>query len=99
MVNASFSAIGRAGKQNSEREPLAAIALLCLLVIAHAALGGEEDLPNATLDVYNPNYPESKFLAEYYAERRAVQKTGSPPCPAPTTKKSTGMSTIAKSPS
>ena len=74
MVNASFSAIGRAGKQNSEREQLATIALLCLLVIAHAALGAEEDLPNATLVVYNPNYPESKSLAEYYAERRAVPK-------------------------
>jgi hypothetical protein len=41
--------------------------LLCALVIAHAALGTEEDLPKATLVVYNPNYPESKSLAEYYA--------------------------------
>jgi uncharacterized protein (TIGR03790 family) len=48
--------------------------LLCVLVIAHAALGIEEDLPNATLVVYNPNYPESKSLAEYYAAKRAVPK-------------------------
>jgi uncharacterized protein (TIGR03790 family) len=53
---------------------MATIALLCLLVIAHAALGAEDDLPNATLVVYNPNYPESKSLAEYYAGRRAVPK-------------------------
>ena len=44
------------------------------MVIAHAALGAEGDLPNATLIVYNPNYPESKSLAEYYAARRAIPK-------------------------
>ena len=48
--------------------------LLCVLVIAHAAPGAEEDLPNATLVVYNPNFPESKTLAEYYAAKRAVPK-------------------------
>jgi uncharacterized protein (TIGR03790 family) len=48
--------------------------LLCGLIIAHAALGAEEDLPNATLVVYNPNYSESESLAEYYAARRGVAK-------------------------
>jgi hypothetical protein len=53
---------------------IATIALLCVLVIAHAALGAGENLANATLVVYNPNYPESKSLAEYYAGRRAGPK-------------------------
>ena len=44
-----------------------------MLVIVHFALG-EEDLPNATLVVYNPNFSESKSLAEYYAARRAIPK-------------------------
>jgi uncharacterized protein (TIGR03790 family) len=48
--------------------------LLCGLIITHAALGAEEDLPNATLVVYNPNYSESESLAEYYAARRGVAK-------------------------
>lgn len=48
--------------------------LLCVLVIGHVALGAEDDLPNATLVVYNPNYPESESLAEYYAAKRAVPK-------------------------
>jgi hypothetical protein len=47
--------------------------LLCVLVIAHRALGAE-DLSNATLVVYNPNLPESKSLAEYYAARRGLPK-------------------------
>jgi uncharacterized protein (TIGR03790 family) len=53
---------------------VATIVLLCVLVIGHVALAAEEDLQNATLVVYNPNYPESKSLAEYYAERRAIPK-------------------------
>ena len=47
--------------------------LLCVLVIAHRALGAE-DLSNATLVVYNPNFSESKSLAEYYAARRGLPK-------------------------
>jgi hypothetical protein len=47
--------------------------LLCVLVIAHELLGAE-DLSNATLVVYNPTYPESKSLAEYYAARRGLPK-------------------------
>lgn len=50
--------------------------LLCVLLIARAASGpaAEGDLPSSTLVVYNPNYPESKSLAEYYAGRRAIPK-------------------------
>jgi uncharacterized protein (TIGR03790 family) len=48
--------------------------LLCGLIIAHAALGAEADLPSATLVVYNPNYSESESLAEYYAGKRGVAK-------------------------
>ncbi|MBV8140889.1 MAG: TIGR03790 family protein [Verrucomicrobia bacterium] len=48
--------------------------LLCVLVLAHSGRGAGEDLPDATLVVYNPNYPDSKTLAEYYAEKRAVPK-------------------------
>jgi uncharacterized protein (TIGR03790 family) len=47
--------------------------LLCVLVIAHRVLGAE-DLSNATLVVYNPTYPESKSLAEYYAAKRGIPK-------------------------
>jgi len=47
--------------------------LLCVLVIAHGALGAE-DLSKATLVIYNPNYPESKSLAEYYAAMRGLPK-------------------------
>jgi uncharacterized protein (TIGR03790 family) len=47
--------------------------LLCVLVITHELLGAE-DLSNATLVVYNPTYPESKSLAEYYAARRGLPK-------------------------
>jgi uncharacterized protein (TIGR03790 family) len=47
--------------------------LLCVLIIAHGALGAE-DLSNATLVVYNPTYPESKSLAEYYAAKRGIPK-------------------------
>jgi uncharacterized protein (TIGR03790 family) len=48
--------------------------LLFVLVITHAAPGAEEGLTNATLVVYNPSYPESKSLAEYYAEKRGIAK-------------------------
>src|SRR5215469_2330261 len=48
--------------------------LLCGLIIAHAALGAEADLPSATLVVFNPNYSESESLAEYYAGKRGVAK-------------------------
>jgi uncharacterized protein (TIGR03790 family) len=50
--------------------------ILCVLLIAYAAPGpgAEEELPSSTLVVYNPNYPESKSLAEYYAGRRAIPK-------------------------
>jgi uncharacterized protein (TIGR03790 family) len=48
--------------------------LLCALVITHSAPGAEEDLSNAILVVYNPNFSESKSLAEYYAARRAIPK-------------------------
>src|ERR1700741_5333178 len=47
--------------------------LLCVLVIARGVLGAE-DLSNATLVVYNPNYPDSKSLAEHYAARRGIPK-------------------------
>ena len=46
--------------------------LLCVLV-AQGVLGAE-DLSNATLVVYNPTYPESKSLAEYYAAKRGIPK-------------------------
>src|ERR1700739_2605165 len=47
--------------------------LLCVLVIARGVLGAE-DLSNATLVVYNPNSPDNKSLAEYYAARRGIPK-------------------------
>jgi len=67
-------------------------------VIAHATLGTEEDLANATLVVYNPNYPESKSLAEYYAARRGVLEDRLTACLAPRAKKSTVVSAVAKLP-
>jgi hypothetical protein len=43
----------------------------CLLLVVQIALG-EEDPANATLVIYNPNFSDSKSLAEYYAARRAI---------------------------
>lgn len=46
---------------------------LCLLGRPCAGQEASFDLPSETVVVYNPDYPQSRELAEYYAQKRGIQ--------------------------
>ncbi|HYF35476.1 MAG TPA: TIGR03790 family protein [Prosthecobacter sp.] len=49
------------------------VAILSLLAVAVLAQAERFDLPAETVVVYNPEFPQSRELAEFYAQRRGIK--------------------------